>query len=255
MRTIEQIEQIKSRVSDPYVIEDFISDEEINHLINIYKSSDNSYDANVAKVYKNTGPVVLNLYNLMHDKVISNILYKIKDIIGPYEITAAFFFETNYPHVIHNDDLMQLPNGIYKAITLPLAVTRTSDINEFPELCFFDQFYFHGPSKFFNGSEIENIKVHYNKSICDYSDVDGILKHNAIDDITYEKYFTHLKREWLDGLSLHSTLEWKPGSALIFDSTRLHAASDFRKKGISSKMAISIFTSICNSEEVKYITL
>jgi hypothetical protein len=53
---------------------------------------------------------------------------------------------------------------------------------------------------------------------------------------------THLKPQWLEGLSLHSTLDWVPGNIMIFDSLRLHCASDFRKLGIRSKTAISIFT-------------
>lgn len=254
MRTLEQITNIKSRISDPYSIENFLSESDIDHLKAIYRSSDNFYDKAVSKVYKNTGPVVLNLNLLLEDPIISKILNKIQDQIGTYEITAAFFFETDYPHVIHNDDLMQLPNGIYKAIAIPLELSSDSEITQFPKLCFFDQFYFHGPSKFFKGSENDNIKVHYNKSVYDYKDVDGLRK-DSIDEKTYNELFTHLKPQWLEGLSLHSTLEWKPGSALIFDSTRLHAASDFRKLGIKKKMAISIFTSVCSNKKVEYIKL
>jgi hypothetical protein len=55
-------------------------------------------------------------------------------------------------------------------------------------------------------------------------------------------YFTHLKPQWLEGLSLHSALDWIPGNALVFDSTRLHCASDFRASGIKSKLGISVFT-------------
>jgi hypothetical protein len=37
-------------------------------------------------------------------------------------------------------------------------------------------------------------------------------------------------------------LKWKPTDALVFDSVRLHCASDFRKLNIQSKLGISIFT-------------
>ena len=248
MRNEQQICNIKSRISDPYAISDFLSNDDIQHLIELYKSYH-------VKVHKNTGPIVLDLNHVFDDHIISKILHKIQNEIGLYEITSAFFFETTYPHVIHNDDLIQLPNGIYKAITIPLEIKREYESNDFPKLCFFDQFYFHGPSKFFKNSENDNIKVHYNKSVYDYSQIDGILNDNVINDDTYQKLFTHIKPKWLEGLSLHSTLEWKPTTALIFDSTRLHAASDFRKLGITSKMAISVFTTISSEEKIKYIDL
>ena len=108
---------------------------------------------------------------------------------------------------------------------------------QFPKLCFFDQFYFHGPAKFFNGDN--SIPTYYNKQIYAYSLVDGLIDSLFVDT---DNLFTHLKPNWLEGLSLHSTLDWKPTTALIFDSVRLHCASDFRNLGITSKLGISIFT-------------
>ena len=250
MRTEAQINDIKSRIIDPYSINNFLSDDEVKYLVNIFENHDNSQiDPALNKVYKNTGPVVLNLRPYIDDPVISKILSNIKDDIGPYEITTGFFFQTNFPHIIHNDDLFQLPDGIYRAITLPLKINRSIQSEELPKLCFFDQFYFHGPSKFFKGSEANNIPTYYNQQVYDYKNIDGLLDHNEIDEVTYKKLFTHLEPQWLDGLTLHSTLPWKPGSAIIFDSTRLHAASDFRTLGVESKLAISIFTRF--SSEIK----
>ena len=62
------------------------------------------------------------------------------------------------------------------------------------------------------------------------------------DESTRCTYLQHLKPKWLSGLTLWGTLDWSPGNALIFDSTRLHCASDFRQQGIVSKLGISIFT-------------
>ena len=160
--------------------------------------------------------------------------------IGNFEITAGFFFSTDYPHIIHNDDLFQLPDTVYKAITIPLRLDTDTTITGTSHLCFFDQSYFHGPSKFFKGDS--DIPTYYNKQIYDYSQVDGLLDHNGIDEECYQKYFTHLKHKWLEGLSLHSVLPWTPGSCIIFDSVRLHCSSDFRKMNIKSKLGISIFT-------------
>jgi hypothetical protein len=207
-----------------------LSSEEINSLIEMFnnQSSDN-------KIYKNTGPVTLDLSPYFYHPIIKKIFSLIEQNIGPFEITSAFFFQTDFPHIIHNDDSFELPDNVYKAITIPLHLE--GNIKKYPKLCFFNQFYFHGPAKFFNGDF--DIPTYYNKQIYEYQDVDGI-DNNVITD--KNKYFTHLKAQWLQGLSLHSTLDWIPGNALIFDSTRLHCASDFRNVGIQSKLGISIFT-------------
>ena len=125
---------------------------------------------------------------------------------------------------------------MYKGITLPLRI----DGNAIPNLCFFDQFYFHGPAKFFYGDK--EIPTYYNKQVYDYTDVDGSLDSMLIDESTRISYLTHLKPQWLRGLTFWGTLKWRPGNALVFDSTRLHCASDFRQQGIKSKLGISIFT-------------
>ena len=229
MRSHEQITRIKQRISSPYVISNFISADEIEHLVNLYKD-------HPALVKKNTGPVTLNLM-LCVDDVVNNILGRLQEHIGKFEITAALFFKTDYPHVIHNDDTYELPEGVYKAITLPLKAY--GEFTEYPKLCFFEQFYFHGPAKFFNGDS--NIDTYFNQCLYDYKNVDGLVETEITDT---EQLFTHLKPKWLNGLSLHNTLPWVPSSAIIFDSVRLHCASDFRPLGITSKLGLSIFTKV-----------
>jgi hypothetical protein len=228
MRTVDQINNIRKNISDPYSVSEFISLEDINHLIAIFKNDP-------TKIKKNTGPVTVNLAPYFDDPVIENIITKIKKEIGNIEITAAFFFQTTFPHIIHNDDTFELPDNVYKAITLPLSIEEFAGV--YPKLCFFDQFYFHGPSKFFNGDE--SIPTYYNKQVYDYQDVSGLVDTPFADN---NNYFTHLKPQWLKGLSLHSALDWIPGNSLVFDSTRLHCASDFRNLGIKSKLGISVFT-------------
>jgi hypothetical protein len=230
MRTSNQILKIKKTIQDPYEVKNLLSSAEINSLIEMFnnRSSDN-------KIYKNTGPVTLDLAPYFYHPIIKKIFSLIEENIGPFEITSSFFFQTDFPHIIHNDDSFELPDNVYKAITIPLHLE--GNIKKYPKLCFFNQFYFHGPAKFFNGDC--DIPTYYNKQIYQYQDVDGIDDNVFTDN---NKYFTHLKSQWLQGLSLHSTLDWIPGNALVFDSTRLHCASDFRNLGIRSKLGISIFT-------------
>lgn len=230
MRTSDQILKIKTTIQDPYELKNILTVDEINTLVDIFKN--HPLDD---RVYKNTGPITLDLKPYIDHPIVVKILSLIEHSIGPFEITTAFFFQTAFPHIIHNDDTHELPDNVYKAITLPLSLEEFS--GKYPKLCFFNQFYFHGPSKFFNGDD--DILTYYNKQIYSYDDVSELVEESFVD---LNNYLTHLKPQWLKGLSLHSALDWIPGNALVFDSTRLHCASDFRKLGIKSKLAISIFT-------------
>jgi hypothetical protein len=236
MRSQEQISRIKSRITDPYAIADFLSPSDIEYLVKLFESQETESN----KVYKNTGPATLDIKPYLGDPVVSKIIHNLVKEIGPFEITAGFFFTTNYPHIIHNDDTFELPDGVFKGITIPLKAYGSDSV---PDLCFFDQFYFHGPAKFFNSDS--EISTYYNKQLYEYSNLDGVSSGMLIDESTRISYLTHLKPNWLQGLTLWGTLKWKPTSALIFDSTRLHCASDFRKLGIQSKLGISIFTKKC----------
>jgi hypothetical protein len=125
-------------------VADMLSHDDCIHLINLFKNDRN-------KIIKNTGPIILNLSSYFDDPVIKKIINQLKTQIGDFEITASFFFETDYPHIIHNDDTFELPNSVYKAITLPLRLDNFNGV--YPKLCFFDQFYSHdpisGPIKYF----------------------------------------------------------------------------------------------------------
>lgn len=233
MRTIDQINEIKSRIIDPYSIENFLDQNQINYLIKIFDDNQDKL------IRKKTGPVALPLKQFFSDPVIHIVLKKIEQFIGSFEINYAFFFKTSTPHIIHNDDSFDLPSNINKAIVLPLKLY--GDFLDYPKLCFFEQFYFHGPAKFFLNES--DLPTHYNRQVYDYSDVDGTTT-KPFDEDLYELYFTHLKKTWLTGLSFQSCLPWVPGSAIVFDSTRLHCASDFRKNKVDAKLAISIFTKI-----------
>lgn len=229
MRTVEQIERIKSRFSDPFLVESFLTESEIQELISIYEN-------HTEKTYKNTGPITVDINSYLTTDIFKSILDKIQSHIGPFNVAAGMFFQTDYPHIIHNDDTFLLNDNVYKGITLPLRVSGT---NSEPRLCFFNQCYFHGPAKFFNSDA--DIPTYYNTQVYDYANVDN-LSLTEFNEHERLAYLTHLKPQWLSGLSLHSTLPWRIGSALVFDSVRLHCASDFRTQGISKKLGISIFT-------------
>jgi hypothetical protein len=118
MRNEEEISVIRSNITDPFFVPNFLLEDEVSYLIKIFEQSQDNNCSSIIK--KNTGPVTLNLNNFNQDQVVTNIIDRLKSIIGNYVITAAFFYKTEYPHVIHNDDTFELPNDVYKGITLPL---------------------------------------------------------------------------------------------------------------------------------------
>lgn len=229
MRTQEQIDKIKKTFSDPREVSNFLSNDDIKHLINLYETN------NAHHVHKQTGPVTLDISYVLNDSVVQQILKRIEQEIGPFEITAGLFFRTSYPHIIHNDDTFELPDNVYKAIAMPLQLT--GNIEAVPRLCFFDQHYFHGPAKFFKDDL--DIVGFFNEHVYSYENVDGVVPSLFMDKT---KFFTHLKPKWLNGLSLYTTIPWTIGSAIIFDSVQLHCASDFRSLGVDNKLGLSIFT-------------
>ena len=74
MRTSQDINLIKSRITDPYSINDFITLDQVNHLINLFESQ--KVEPNT--VYKNTGPITLDIKDYLQDAVISTIIEKLK---------------------------------------------------------------------------------------------------------------------------------------------------------------------------------
>ncbi len=228
MRTPEAKQYLRSRLTDAFSVENFLDPEEIKEFIEFYNQSQN-------KIQKNTGPVVSYLND---EPLFKNVIERLEPFIGKFKVYSAAYFHVTFPHIIHNDDQFELPNT-YKAITLPLEINYTDERRELPSLCMFDQYYLDGPAKFFNGSA--DIPTYYNKQIYEYSAVENKTSQPFPEELRL-KYFTHLKKPWLDGLSLKSVHAWQPGSAIIFDALRLHCASDFRQLGIKSKLGISIFT-------------
>ncbi len=224
-RTQKEKDFILSTVEEPYFIENFLNKSEIVELISSYKQSDN-------KVHKVTGPITSDIED--HDTpALRKIYKKIKELYPKSKFMCGNYFYVEHPHIIHNDDKISLPST-YKAFTFPLEY----DGDEVPYMCFFDQFYLDGPSKFFKGEA--NMPTHYNELVYDYENVIG-KTNEPFEGYLKEKYLTHLKDEWLKGLSLNSSHYWQPGNAIVFDCCRLHCASDFRKQNIKSKLGLSLF--------------
>ena len=234
MRTEHDKHIIVNNISDPYVLSSFVSVEERTALIEFFKTSSD-------RILKNTGPLTLDITREQLElPVFKNLLTRLREQLGNFDTFTVLFFYVEQPHIIHNDDSFEFP-VCYKGINIPLELEYISEPAGLPHLCFFDQYYLDGPAKFFNGSR--DIPTYYNKCVYTYDDVHGCTTA-SIDKTVKETYFSHLRNSWLNGLSVNSIIEWVPGNAIVFDTVRLHCASNFIKQGIKSKLGLSIFTKV-----------
>lgn len=225
MRTIKQIQKLQNSHSNPFSISNVV---DVDPLIDYYFSNQEDI------IKKNTGPSVLKLDS--NHVLLQPILKVMQEVLQPFDVRYAHFFDVTMPHIIHNDDEFDYPDS-YKAFTIPLKIYGDS---ENIKLVIFDQYYYGGPAKFFNGEdEIE--KVYYNAPLTEYSQV-HYCNTKGIDDKFKQEYLSHLKDKWTKGLSVNTTLDWKIGSVLCFDSLALHCSTDFTNKGIERKIGLSIFT-------------
>ena len=229
MRTKEQIDLIKRTQSDPMQLHNVLDTNKIDFLLNYYYAQE--------KIEKNTGPKVV--YVKEGDNVIDDILKLLRVTFGDFKVRSAHYFEVNNPHILHIDDDFDLPNS-YKAFTIPLWV-NSNDCNKI-KLIMFDQYYYGGPVKFFNG-ETSIEKTYYNVPLFEYSAVEN-LSTTTIPKPIKHALLSHLKDKWLQGLSINDYFPWTIGSIIAFDSLRIHCSSNFRNAGINKKIGLSIFTEI-----------
>ena len=223
MRTEEEKQKIEQNLSEPYMIENFITNEERNQLIEYFKQSNK-------KIYKITGPVTLHLDNNDYqNEIIKTILERVENEVNA-KVYFGHFFYTTKPHIIHNDDSFDIKTP-YKGINIPLETFEDTF------LCIFEQYYLDGPSKFFNGSK--DLPTYYNTQVYEYSNVKN-LSSIQFDEYLRLKQFGHLEKSWLEGLSIKSIFKQLPNSAIIFDTVRLHCSTNF----IQSKLGLSFFTKI-----------
>ena len=229
MRTQEQITAIKNTQSDPKQHWDILNYGNIIDLLIHYNDSSKKVEQ------KSTGPKVL--YVKEGEGVIDNILDKLRQTYGNFEVRSAHYFDVEKPHIIHNDDDFDYPQ-CYKAFVIPLLVEgATCDKAKF---FVFDQSYYGGPAKFVNGEDVTGKPVHYNTFLTDYTDVQDQASC-GLNDFELQ-HLTHLKPKWLKGLSVNKYFDWRIGSIISFDSLNLHCSSDFNKVGITRKIGLSIFT-------------
>jgi hypothetical protein len=228
MRNSEQLKDIRKNLLPTGQIDNFLSDEERKSILEYFKKQGASV------VRKPTGPRVLNIENFKDFEWLTD---KLKDEFGNFDVWSMQIFDVLVPHVIHNDDHESLPNS-YKTFLFPLEYEPPLPNNPI-EFITFEQYCFAGEYKFFNDDK-GNFPVYKNASCKDYSIVEG-LNDKGIDPLVVKK-LSHLKKQWLNGLSIDKVHKWLYNSVIHFHPCQLHCSANFLASGIRRKVGMSIFT-------------
>jgi len=208
---------------------------------------------------KKNGTLHFNVDN----KLIQNKFFgKLKEIIpeltndtiweGNFLITATPYnlhIDTGNPNTLKNTD--SVPG---KQFIIPLWVCHTNRETDDP-MCgtaiFKNRFLMYG-TNFAKGDSQYDTNVFY--TVRDYRgmpcyhrdgtpwDVDW--NKRTIDDDTYKKYFSHFKREWLDGFELEGVYNWRRGGIIVFDRCQAHTGINFIKNNVTMKCGLSMMTTI-----------
>ena len=80
----------------------------------------------------------------------------------------------------------------------------------------------------------------------DCYNVDGSIKNvdwdKPFDSELRQKYFTHFKKEWLDGFELENVFQYNRGDIIVFDRCQAHSGIDFMKHQVTMKGMLSLMT-------------
>lgn len=228
MRTQEQIERIKQNIEPSDQINDYISNDERELLLSYY----NAKAENIVR--KPTGP---KTYNVENYNDFDWLLERLKKSFGNFNPWSIQFFDTAVPHMIHNDDHPDKPNS-YKTFLFPLSYSPWLPKNEI-EFVVFEQFYFHDAVKFVKNDH-GKFPVYKNKMLTEYTDVENLSDTTIPDNILIK--LTHLKKQWLEGLSVEKVFNWRFNSLIHFHPCQLHSSGNFLKNNVNRKIGLSIFT-------------
>lgn len=224
-------------IFDSKVIENFLSDEEIEAFNNAAKSDDIFYihDTSMAPVAKTFSTphgettahyhIFDNFYSKPAWSSLVNIIQpKIEAVFGK-DIKASHIhvLDSRFPYGLHNDaeqsNMVIAPNPAWTLI-IPL------DDYDSKTYVFNERSNFKDPWGWIN-----NYKINPRPDYC-------------IDRETFSKDFEPFTDyELMKYLTVESTFRWKRGSCFAADRYRYHCSDNYYNHGITSKRAIIIWTS------------
>ena len=211
------IEEIKKFESKPFIINNFLNEEEIKYFQKLYKLLPVEIDNKRQKIIKKKWS------NKFNHELQNKYTSKLKEIIGNYKMdnpdtkegsaSLGLFQESFMPVTLHVDTGFDFKKIIYKQTLLPLS-------GEGETIIFKNRFY--GCSTTFSIDPKELSAKGYNKRSSEHL---GLYGGANFDKEIYEKYLTHENINNLKGLEVELIFNWKLGDLLVFDRSNLHCSS------------------------------
>lgn len=236
----ETIQKIKHIESPPQVLKDCFSTEE---MANIQKIKQNCLEYGQAHGRSTRPDGRKNvLYFFKPDEkeyLIQVITTKLQKLFGHnnFYIPRIHLFRVEIPFGIHADG-SHLDELAYKQLVIPL------EINPMPLETYLilmnQRIYYAGECP---PNLIKKPITFHNKQIYDrVNKVSGYTNQHEIDDSLIKKYWgdDYYLKDWLKGFTIQLAYKWHIGDILAFDSSTVHAASNFIQDGVQHKVGISV---------------
>jgi len=257
LRRPEHIEKlIVENMSSTRRLESFISNDEINRLLNIFKKAkkSNYKDSNkqmVDDLLNNDDIIASNHFETLPNLVInttaalnwdngtSEVLEsKLRKEVSDFEVVGGKFYLNQGSFKLHTDSGSDENTPIYKIFTIPLRFDNSLDI--FTPV--FDQYWLGSCARFMRGSELLQNNTHL--CIQDYENAPIFnLTNKDFDKNDYE-YLSHIHYENLWGFSIESKNKWKKGDIFVIDRAKIHSSCDYGLRKTTSKIFMTIVTKL-----------
>jgi len=278
--SLETINKIKNLEEPPKIYKNVFSNDEIKSLIRLEKESHSLRmvdrdDSRKTKIEWQT-----KVEKIVRDKLENVIGHKIwmgdfpaHFILNKYPLRIHADMGKDASVIPHKNILIPLfVNGASTTHTILFKNRWYGQSSLFSKNFDSKDHYFKDRSGKFvhitNSDEFLNTLKNSNQKIVEYADgmfkadtdtigqVEALLKQSRYSQRTnkhitsnkpfnrhdYQKYLTHQPYEDLNGLEIDTVVAWKPGDVVTFDRSTIHCASNFLKEGVTSKMAMVMFT-------------
>ena len=211
------IEKIKKFESKPFIISNFLNNDEITSFQSLYEELPIEINNKRQKIIKKK-------WDIKFQKDLQNkYIQKLREIISDFEMdnpntkdgskSLGLFQESYKPVTLHVDTGFDFEKIIFKQTLLPLS-------DEGETIIFKNRFY--GCSTTFSIDPEELAAKGYNKRSSEHLNLYG---SNGFDKDIHSKYLSHEDLNNLKGLEVEMIFKWKLGDLLIFDRSNLHCSS------------------------------
>lgn len=238
--TAAQEKILRDSASDSYYQEDFLSPEEFELCRELTLSVTQWPEHGKTSKYWGFG-----LDNGLGPKL-GWLLDKVKTIIPNAQLDFFAVQEAIIPWKVHAD-IRWYPDKIpYKVVLLPMDVEPESGPvppQQWPStasISFHQRNFLSHWSETATASQGNNDQSHWARPV-ENPRVEGCRPGFHVTKELWEKYFTHMPYEFLEGLTIDQINVWKPGSIMFWDNTALHCADDFVSKKIKTKRSLMLF--------------